>query len=163
MKDLFIDVSFKLGIQLAIYFYIIITSLYQWLEKFNMHMNFLYLGLIGTILSTLISIYVKFKNSKETIVVITKKSAILAFLELIIGPLLTMVLMSFFFYGEITKITTALAVGLGAFWEIAWKIYGDKLKSTLNNIQIGNKQIESKTLDDGELRPGQKPPGEGGN
>lgn len=157
MKDFFIDATVKAGLQFALYFYVILTALYNWLDKFNLHLDFLYLGLIGTILANAIGLYMSVKNSKTESVLISRKSVILTFLELIIGPVLTMVLMSFIFSGEITKTTTVLAIGFGAFWELAWSIFRSKFKNYFNNISISN-TIQSVNGDnDGESNP-PKPP-----
>lgn len=160
MKDFFIDATVKAGLQFALYFYVILTALYNWLDKFNLHLDFLYLGLIGTILANAIGLYMTVKNSKTESVLISRKSVVLTFLELIIGPVLTMVLMSFFFSGEITKITTVLAIGFGAFWELAWSIFRNKFKDYFSNISLGNniKNVQSVDGDnDGESNP-PKPP-----
>ena len=160
MKDFFIDATVKAGLQFALYFYVILTALYNWLDKFNLHLDFLYLGLIGTILANAIGLYMTVKNSKTESVLISRKSVVLTFLELIIGPVLTMVLMSFFFSGEITKMTTVLAIGFGAFWELAWSIFRNKFKDYFSNISLGNniKNVQSVDGDnDGESNP-PKPP-----
>ena len=160
MKDFFIDATVKAGLQFALYFYVILTALYNWLDKFNLHLDFLYLGLIGTILANAIGLYMTVKNSKTESVLISRKSVVLTFLELIIGPVLTMVLMSFFFSGEITKMTTVLAIGFGAFWELAWSIFRNKFKDYFSNISLGNNIKNVQSIDgdnDGESNP-PKPP-----
>lgn len=157
MKEFFIDATVKAGLQFALYFYILITALYNWLDKFNMHLDFLYLGLIGTILANAISLYMTIKNSKSERVLISRKSVLLTVLELVIGPVSTMVFMSFLFDGEISKTTTLLAIGFGAFWELAWSIFRSKFKNYFNNISISN-TIQSVNGDnDGESNP-PKPP-----
>ena len=155
MKDFFIDATVKAGLQFALYFYILITALCNWLDKFNMHLDFLYLGLIGTILANAISIYMTIKNSKSERVLISRKSVLLTVLELVIGPVSTMVFMSFLFDGEISKTTTLLAVGFGAFWEVAWSLFRGKFKEYFKGASFSNNQnIQSIEGDnDGESNP----------
>jgi len=123
----------------------------QWLLKFNLIIDFLYFGLVGQLLTTLIAIFRATSNPNYKLE-IKVNSLISTFVQWFIGPILALVITSLVSNGEHYSPYYALvAICISAFWEFIWKLLKDKTKKASDD---GMKDLTD-TL--GEDRPGGGP------
>lgn len=117
------DSIFEHGIVLAWKFmfgmYLFTTVLSTELASMGFNIWFLYLGLVGQIIATLVEIQ-QLTSQKDYVLTFRVNAFISTIVQWIIGPTLSLLLTSGFFT-DVNPISGAIAFGIGAFWEIAWK------------------------------------------
>lgn len=151
MKNLILDVSEVLIIKLMFGLYILLSGLSTWLIKYNLNVDFAYLGLFGQLISLLIGIRTRLQPS-DAKVAISTRVVLSSLIELIIGPTIAMFVMSYIYDGTVTAYTALFAFLIGAFWEIVWnflkKYVIKKGENIINNDDDGD--IPKTSADGGE-------------
>ena len=133
---------------------ILSTQLGQWLLKFNLIIDFLYFGLVGQLLATLIAIFRATSNPNYKLE-IKVNSLISTFVQWFIGPILALVITSLVSNGQHYSPYYALvAIAVSAFWEIIWKMLKDKPKVKADSDE---KDLPDISDAKGEDRPGGGP------
>lgn len=129
------DSIFEHGIVLAWKFtagiYLLTTAISGELAAMGFNIWFLYLGLLGQIIATLVEIQ-QMTNQKDYVLTFRINAFISTFVQWIIGPTLAILLTSGFFT-TVTPVSGVVAFGIGAFWEIAWKYVKKKTKKTFDD------------------------------
>jgi len=123
----------------------------QWLLKFNLIIDFLYFGLVGQLLATLVAIFRATSNPNYKLE-IKINNLIATFVQWFIGPILALVITSLVSNGQHYSPYYALvAICISAFWEIIWKVLKDKTKAkgefdetNLPDISKGNSEDRPK-------------------
>jgi len=150
------ETIFEHGIVLAWKFtagiYLLTTAISGELAAMGFNIWFLYLGLLGQIIATLVEIQ-QMTSQKDYVLTFRINAFISTFVQWIIGPTLAILLTSGFFT-EVTPVSGVIAFGIGAFWELAWKYIKKKTRKTFDD-DIETKSDLPDTL--GEDRPGGGP------
>ena len=161
MKDSILESIPLLMIKLAggIYFLftsatILSTQFGEWLLKFNLIIDFLYFGLVGQLLATLIAIFRATSNPNYKLE-IKVNSVISTFVQWFIGPILALVITSLVSNGQHYSPYYALvAICISAFWELIWKVLKDKTK---NKADIDETDLPDISKGKAEDRPNNGP------
>lgn len=152
MKNLILDVSEVFVIKLMVGLYILLSGLSTWLIKYNLNVDFAYLGLFGQLISLLIGIRTRLQPLDSKVTVSTRL-VVSSLTELIIGPTIAMFVMSYIYNGTVTTYTALFAFLIGAFWEIVWnflKKYVIKKGENIINDHDSINDIPKTTADGGE-------------
>lgn len=120
----------------------------QWLLKFNLIIDFLYFGLVGQLLATLIAIFRATSNPNYKLE-IKINSLISTFVQWFIGPILALVITSLVSNGQHYSPYYALvAICISAFWEMIWKVLKDKTKTKAEITETDLPDIKNGTAED---------------
>lgn len=152
MKNFILEFSEFMTYKLALGFYILLNGLTAWLLTWNLYVDFAYIGLAGQIVSLLIGI----RNSLQPAnakVAISLRLVIISIIELIVGPIIAMVSMSYFYGGTVSATSALYAFLIGAFWELIWNFFKKYVLKRTKNIIDDNdsdNDIPKTTSDGGE-------------
>lgn len=151
MKDFIVENSVVLAWKFLAASYLLLSVLAPYLIKYNLVLDFLYFGLAGQILITLIEIQ-KATSDPNFKIRIRQNAFISTLVQWIIGPTLALLLTSAFSTSQYSTLSVITAVGIGAFWELAWKFIKNK---TIDNFKNGKDSDLNNKLD--EDRPNNGP------
>lgn len=150
------DSIFEHGVLLAWKFtggiYLLTSAFGGILSDAGFNIWFLYLGLVGQIIATLVEIQ-QLTSQKGYVLTFRINAFISTIVQWIIGPTLALLITSGLFV-DVSQISGVVAFGIGAFWEIAWKYLKKKIRNTFNDVD-NNSNGEVNKLD--EDRPGGGP------
>lgn len=132
MGELLIESSIKAAWKLMTALYILCSAFGGALSEVGFNIWFLYIGLAGQIIATLVEI--EQITSKENYTFKFRAGAFISTIaQWIIGPVLALLLTSALFT-DVSAVSGITAFGIGAFWELAWKYLKKKTKDTLGDI-----------------------------
>ncbi len=124
------------------------TQFGQWLLKFNLIIDFLYFGLVGQLLATLIAIFRTTSNPNYKLE-INVNSLIATFVQWFIGPILALVLTSLVSNGQhYSPYYAIVAICISAFWELIWKLLKDKTKKQIDSEETDSPDLPKTTAED---------------
>lgn len=152
MKDSIFEHGMILAWKFMFGVYLFTTALSSELALMGFNIWFLYLGLVGQIISTLVEIQ-QLTSQKDYVMTFRVNAFISTIVQWIIGPTLALLLTSGFFT-TVTPISGALAFGIGAFWELAWKYIKKRTKKTFEDQETDLPDISDAK---GEDRPNNGP------
>lgn len=151
MRNFVLDATEFMTYKLALGLYILLSGLTDWLWHYNLNVDFAYLGLFGQIISLLIGIRTSLQPATAKIK-ISLKVVVSSLIELIIGPVIAMFVMSYLYNANVTAGTGLFAFLIGAFWEIIWNFLKKYVIKKGNNIidNDSDTDIPKTTADGGE-------------
>lgn len=140
MKDQLIEGGAFAVYKLLFMVYLFSSVLQEKLFEVGFNIYFVYIGLIGQIVATLVVMH-KITNKDGYVIKVRPNKILATILQLIIAPILSLLITSIFFK-EVNAASALLAFAIGAFWEIAWSYIKKYLEKYLK-IQDDDKLPET--------------------
>lgn len=119
MKNEVLDAGFFLAAKIVTILYVLASVIADQLFLVGFNLNFLYVGLIGQIVATLVDVH-RMTSIKTFELKVTWGQVINTVVQLLIAPILALLLTSLLFK-IITPSSIVTAFSIGAFWEFAWR------------------------------------------
>ena len=119
MKKEVFDTAVFLSIKFLAGFYMVITLIMEQMLVLGFNLYFLYVGLIGQIVATLVDVH-SFSSRKDFVFKVTWGKVINTVAQLLIAPVLAFLITSMLFK-TLTPYSALAAFSIGAFWEFAWR------------------------------------------
>jgi len=141
MKNEIFEGGFFVAWKLLGGLYLLSSVLETQLLSMGFNIYFLYIGLLGQIVATLVEL--QQTTSKNMVIRVSWPGVLSSLLQLVIAPILSLLLTSMFFVA-VSPASGILAFGIGAFWEMGWAFIKKKTRENFKNDELPKTSAEDR-------------------
>jgi hypothetical protein len=138
MKKEVFDAVAYLSLKLLACMYVISTVIIEQLFLIGFNLYFLYIGLVGQIVATLVDVH-RLSSKDNFQLRVTWGKVINTISQLLIAPILAFLITSLMFK-TLTPTSVITAFCIGAFWEFAWRYLKRKAEDGFKDENRKNRQ-----------------------
>ena len=132
MKNEVFDTGVFLSVKLLSILYLMSTIIQDQLLDLGFNLFFLYVGLLGQIVATLVDVH-RLSSNKNFELKVTWGQVINTVSQLLIAPILSFLITSTLFK-TVTPSSIITAFAIGAFWEFAWRAIKRNVEKKFNDL-----------------------------